>query len=80
MPILPIQETPCQALIGTRHRAPAPAVRPGLGAVSIPGIGVIDIKWLLIAAVVLAVFVVVRSRKTSRRRQAKRIIRRVTEY
>ena len=80
MPILPIQETPCQALIGTRYRAGNPPVRTGMGAISIPGIGVIDTKWLLIAAAVVVALILIRGRRKRRRIHAKRIIRRVTEY
>jgi len=80
MPILPIQETPCQALAGPRYQGGRPPAPTGMGAVSIPGIGVVDTKWLLIAAAVVVALILIRGRRKRRRIHAKRIIRRVTEY
>jgi len=59
----------------------APPSRAGVGAVTLPYLGAVDTKWLLLAAAAVAVYLFTkRRRRTVRSNRAKRIIRRVTEF
>jgi len=75
--IRPREQTPCQQLAALNPRPPAPA--PGMGAITLPVVGTVPTWLVLVAAAALVYFLVFRKRSSPRRR-ARRIIKRVTEY
>jgi len=69
-----IRSKPCSCQNGLAA-LPAPA---GVGAVTLPIVGSIETKWLVIAAAALALFIYLRRRGSAHK--AKRIVQRVTEF